>query len=90
MVVGVDDFCQARLPRAVAAVGVRMEALDQFLVARLDLDLGGSLFETQRIERFAGGFCQLALFFLGLALGLEAVLEQAKQILGLRTFRRGG
>src|ERR1700683_3726069 len=41
VIVGLDDLAQFIFRRTIAAVGVRMMPLDQILVPRLDLRLGG-------------------------------------------------
>src|SRR5215207_8684574 len=50
-VVGLDDVAQALLEGAVAAMGVRVEALHQSLVLRLDRGRVGGLVEPERVER---------------------------------------
>lgn len=50
-----DDFLEASLHAAVAAIGVGMEAAHQQLVARLDRLLVRRLVQPKRLQRLAGG-----------------------------------
>src|SRR5213593_3538351 len=65
IVVGLNDFTQPILQRAIAAVRVRMMALYQFLEARLDLGGRRVDFESEGIERLALGIAHHARFRCG-------------------------
>src|SRR5438105_12055498 len=64
IIIGLDDFAQPVLGRAVAAIGVGVVTLDQGLEAGLDLLDAGVGLEPERIERLALGIADDA----GLAL----------------------
>src|SRR5271166_5831638 len=52
VIVRLDDLAQFVFRRTIAAIGVRMMPLDQVLVTRLDLRLGGVAGEVKRQQRF--------------------------------------
>src|SRR5271155_4805175 len=52
VIVRLDDLAQFVFRRTIAAIGVRMMPLDQVLVTRLDLRLGGVAGEVKRHQRF--------------------------------------
>ena len=62
IIVRLDDLAQAILQRAVAAIGVGMVALHQFLEARLDLGRGRVDLQPERVERLALGIANRAGF----------------------------
>ena len=66
IVIGLDDFTQLVFGAAVAAIGVGMMALHQFLEARLDVGAARVLLEPQRMERLALGIADGAPFRIGL------------------------
>src|SRR5258705_4070703 len=55
IIVCLDDFDEAILGRAVAAIGVRMMPLHEFMEARLDFEPCCTEFQTERIEGLALG-----------------------------------
>ena len=52
IIIGLDDLAQLFLGPAVAAVGVRVVNLHEFLKTRLDILALGVIAEVQRLERF--------------------------------------
>src|SRR5437588_681648 len=60
LIVRLDDLAQAIFQRAVAAIGVRVVALHEFLEPRLDLARGRIDLQSQRIERLALGVAHRA------------------------------
>src|SRR5690349_6060403 len=53
LLIGLQDLLKRALARAVAAIGVRVEALHQLLVAGLDRNRIRGVVEAERIERLA-------------------------------------
>src|SRR5208282_2339391 len=84
VIIGLDDFPQLVLRAAIAAIGVGMVTLHQFLEARLDVEAGGALLEAQRMERLALGIAKRAPLGLGLGvLAAHAAAEVAKNAEGI-------
>ena len=51
MIIGVNDLAQFVFARPVTAIGVGMQAFDEFFVARLDRVAVGGLVQSQRLKR---------------------------------------
>ena len=88
LLIGLQDFLQGALARAVAAIGVGVEALHQLLVAGLDRDRVGILVEPQRLQRLARDDADPRLRLGGL-LG-PAGAEDVEGVLDIRRFLAAG